>query len=67
MRSLLPEFLEELTLLYHGINEHNYEKNKERENKRKPSILERTHYDYSYCIKFWVLLCLTLLLLHSIV
>lgn len=67
MRSLLPEFLEELTLLYHDINERNYEKNKERESKRKSYILERTHCNYHHCIKFGVLLCLKQLLLYSIV
>lgn len=52
MKSLLPEFLEELAFLYHEVNEHNYEKKKERENKGMPYILERTDYSYGYCIKF---------------
>lgn len=67
MKSLLTEFFEELTFLCHEVNEDNYEKKKERENKRMLHILQRTDYSYGYCIKFWVRMCFTLLLFHSIV
>lgn len=67
MKSLLTEIFEELTFLYHEVNEQNYEKKKERENKIMPHILQRTDYSYGHCIKFWVRMCFTLLLLHSIV
>lgn len=66
MKSVLLEFLEELAFLYHEVNEHNYEKKKERENKRMPYILERTDYNYEYCFKAWFRMCFTLLLLHCI-
>jgi len=36
MKSLLPEFLEELAFLYHEVSKHNYEKKKEREKKKMP-------------------------------
>lgn len=49
MKSLLPEFLEELAC--HEVNKHNYEK-KEREKKTMLYILERTDYSYGYYTKF---------------